>query len=386
MNIDVPTLLLLTTLLCGTVGIIFLIAWRGTRGTDLELRIACMMLSIAAGVLLMFIRGSVPDRVSIDVANALIALGLGFGWSAARTFVGTSASSGVVVAGAVVWLVACVFPGFHDNATYRVALISLITAGYAAACGVEFLRPGPESVRVRRMVAALCFAHAGITVGRGVLWLALPLGGDPLASGGLRGLLLIEPVLAVITFGILGMSLARGRTEHILRRSAETDSLTGILNRRALMARADLALDRARLSGQQVTLLIFDLDHFKSINDRFGHATGDLALRIFAEVVGKAIRSNDLFGRIGGEEFAALLVGADAETGQRIAERIRIDLATATVVDGVSIPATVSVGVAEMTVGLKAGFDELLAQADAALYEAKRGGRDRVVRALALAG
>ncbi len=386
MNIDVPTLLLLTTLVCGTVGVIFLVAWWGARGTDLELRIACTMLSIAAGVSLILMRGYVPDRVSIDIANALIALGLGFGWSAARAFVGTNASSGVVVAGAIVWLVACAFPGFHDNATYRVVLISLITGGYAAACGVEFLRPGPESVRVRRMIAFLCFAHAGVTVGRGVLWLALPLSGDPLAAGGLRGLLLAEPVVAVITFGILGMSLVRGRTEHILRRSAETDSLTGILNRRALMARADLALDRARLMGQQVTLLIFDLDHFKSINDRFGHATGDLTLRTFAGVVSKAIRSNDLFGRIGGEEFAALLVGADAETGQRIADRIRIDLAAATVVDGVSIPATVSVGVAEMTVGLKAGFDELLAQADAALYEAKRGGRDRVVRALALAG
>src|SRR5690606_13429369 len=108
---------------------------------------------------------------------------------------------------------------------------------------------------------------------------------------------------------------------------------------------------------QPVTVMIFDLDHFKAINDRFGHPVGDMALRVFSQVVTKAIRTNDLFGRIGGEEFAAVLIGARAETGHRIADRVRADFLSAVKVDGKIVPATVSVGVADATPEMHVALD-----------------------------
>jgi diguanylate cyclase (GGDEF)-like protein len=152
-----------------------------------------------------------------------------------------------------------------------------------------------------------------------------------------------------------------------------------------MIARSERALARARIDRQSVVLLVFDLDHFKAINDRFGHSVGDKALGAFADIACRAIRANDPFGRIGGEEFAALLVGATAATGYHVAERIRRDFAEATI-DGARLPTTVSIGVAAVTAAEAVSFDALLTRADAALYSAKRAGRDRVVSALALAG
>ncbi len=386
MAIDIPTTLLLTTFVCATIGVIFLAAWGRSRGNELELRVACAMLSFAVGSLLILMRDRVPDRLSIDVANALIVLGLGYAWSLVRIYQGLRAPLGVIVAGALVWLLACLVPAIHDSFAYRVALASLITAIYAAAAGVELVRPGFETVSSRRMIAVLVFMHAAVTIVRGGYWLFGFAGADPLNGNWLQGLLLTEPLVAATVFGVLGMALVRGRTEHILRRTAETDALTGILNRRALISRAEHALAAGHEVGRPVVLLIFDLDHFKSINDRYGHAAGDTALCAFTRVVSKAIRADDLFGRIGGEEFAAVLIGADADTGERIAERIRVDFAAVTDVAGGRMPATVSVGVAEARPEVLTKFNELFARADAALYAAKRAGRDRVVSDLAMAG
>ncbi len=385
MTIDIPTILLLMTFISGTVGVIFLTTWMGSRGTDLELRMACVMLPITAGAALIVMRGRIGDWISIDMANALIALGLGFSWSLARSFRGMPAPIGVVVAGAVIWLVACQVPTLHDTVAYRIALSSLIAAIYSGSAGVEFLRRSQEPSRWREMVGVVCIAHAVFTVGRGAFWLLGFGSANPLEGNWVQAVLLIEPLIAVTTFAVLGMALFRGRTEHILRQDAETDPLTGILNRRALMSRAEFVLDEGRRNGQPVTLLVFDLDHFKAINDRFGHPVGDRTLCAFTQVVASTVRANDLFGRIGGEEFAAVLVGADARVGQRIAERIRMEFSMSTVIDGVEVPASVSAGVAEAPPGMKVQLDDLFAEADVALYEAKRSGRDRVVSALALA-
>ena len=385
MPIDVPTILVVLALACGTVAAIFLAAWWKTRGFGLDFRIGGATLLFALGLVLILLRGVAPDRVSIDLASGLIALGLGSAWSAARYFEGRAAPILAIAAGAIVWGAACAFPDFHQSIEYRVALISLIGFVYAAAAGVEFLRPNEEDLPARRPIALLCFFQAIVTGGRGLYWLSGNAAPDIFTRNLVQGLLLAEPLVAVIALGILGVVLVRSRSENALRRTAETDALTGILNRRAMIARSERALLRARTSDQPVTLLVFDLDHFKAINDRFGHSVGDQALRAFADVAGSSIRASDLFGRIGGEEFAALLVGVAGGVGKHIAERIRLDFAAAKV-GGVKLHATVSIGVATAAPSESISFESLLAQADVALYDAKREGRDRVVSALALAG
>lgn len=158
---------------------------------------------------------------------------------------------------------------------------------------------------------------------------------------------------------------------------ANTDPLTGVANRRRLGAELSAAVDRARATQQPLSVVSFDLDRFKAINDRFGHDAGDAVLR---EVVARArsvTRSQDLLGRWGGEEFLLLLADCDERTAAEVAEACRASLAEEPFDDVGSV--TASFGVAALAPG--EGRDDLLRRVDRRLYAAKLGGRDRVVAA-----
>jgi diguanylate cyclase (GGDEF)-like protein len=160
-----------------------------------------------------------------------------------------------------------------------------------------------------------------------------------------------------------------------LEQSATTDSLTGLLNRRAFEARFDTELERARRAESPLALVVFDLDFFKQVNDRFGHARGDTALRRFAELLLAEQRPGDAIARTGGEEFAVLLPGSGADGAVVYAERVASELRAVTSDD--DVPLSTSAGVAELGVDLSTR-DELMSAADAALYGAKAAGRQRV--------
>src|SRR6185503_8167509 len=166
------------------------------------------------------------------------------------------------------------------------------------------------------------------------------------------------------------------RTLRTHKTAALTDPLTGLFNRRGLVEAArELTATNAR-RARPVTVLAFDLDHFKSINDRFGHAVGDEVLRLFASVATTNMRVTDFVARLGGEEFAAIVPGT-LEEGIMIAERLRVAFETAArTVAGRYLGATVSVGVAAHPA--PTNIDALLARADEALYAAKYAGRNRV--------
>lgn len=156
---------------------------------------------------------------------------------------------------------------------------------------------------------------------------------------------------------------------------ASTDWLTDCLNRRAFTDRSSTLLDPA--SGHGGTLLVVDADHFKHVNDRFGHEAGDAALQLLATTIRSAVRQGDLVGRLGGEEFGVFLVDADYETATLVAERIRTKVAAiAFSPDGDRHPLSVSIG--GVTAGNRARFTELFRLADQQLYGAKDGGRNRI--------
>jgi diguanylate cyclase (GGDEF)-like protein len=158
--------------------------------------------------------------------------------------------------------------------------------------------------------------------------------------------------------------------------AASTDPLTGMFNRRGFAEASSRLIDREAHAGRPVTALIFDIDHFKSINDRFGHAAGDEVLKLFSIVVINTLRLSDLSGRVGGEEFAALLP-CSLEEGVIAAERVRTAFANSgIVVETGPVDTTVSIGVAGGPAGTE--LEVLLAAADTALYQAKRTGRNRV--------
>jgi diguanylate cyclase (GGDEF)-like protein len=171
-----------------------------------------------------------------------------------------------------------------------------------------------------------------------------------------------------------------------LGRLATTDGLTGLANRRALFERLEQEAYRARRYGAPLSLILFDIDHFKRINDSWGHGAGDQVLREIARTTQEVLRKTDIAGRYGGEEFLVLLPGVDLEEATSLARRLnqQISQEVITSESGGSQAVTVSVGVA-MLAPDESG-EELIQRADRALYRAKRGGRNRVERAFSPSG
>jgi diguanylate cyclase (GGDEF)-like protein len=171
------------------------------------------------------------------------------------------------------------------------------------------------------------------------------------------------------------LDLARETAEH----QARTDELTQMRNRRAFHELGEIAVAQARRYNDPLALISLDIDHFKKVNDTWGHATGDETLRLVALIIGRTIRTSDIAARIGGEEFAILLPRASPEQAVAMAERLRAAMEKAPLYhDNGELHFTASFGVAVRTAEIDT-LDRLLAEADKALYEAKEGGRNRVV-------
>jgi diguanylate cyclase (GGDEF)-like protein len=186
----------------------------------------------------------------------------------------------------------------------------------------------------------------------------------------------IELVLYAIGTVFVIFMLVSDRAVTVHKTAASVDPLSGMLNRRGFSEASNRVIEREAAAGRAVTVMIFDIDHFKSINDRFGHPAGDEILKLFSTVVVSNLRISDLSGRIGGEEFAALLA-CSLDEGVIVAERVREAFETSNIVcEEGPVDTTVSIGVAGGPAGTE--LEVLLAAADTALYQAKRSGRNRV--------
>jgi diguanylate cyclase (GGDEF)-like protein len=169
----------------------------------------------------------------------------------------------------------------------------------------------------------------------------------------------------------------REEREQELRRLAETDPLTALLNRRSFIEKANMAIAACDAAGQATSLIIVDLDHFKSVNDGHGHAAGDAIIRAFADLLLGMVRSDlDLVGRFGGEEFAIFLPRADTVSAQHLAQRVKDELARRQlpVSETLALQVSASFGVATRLAG--ESFTAFIERADRALYRAKHEGRD----------
>ena len=226
----------------------------------------------------------------------------------------------------------------------------------------------------------MLFAHGALyllrtPLGDLLLWLTRS---NPLLESVWLSALSFEALLFTIAIAFILLAMAKERAEHRQKTAAMIDPLTGISNRRAFLEEGEENLKRQVNDPRPTAVMLLDLDNFKSINDRYGHAIGDRVLEIFAEVASSCLRRIDLFGRLGGEEFAALLHDTTRERALAVAEQIRTSFAAATrVVEGRPLDGTVSIGV---VIAYDAVLDlsALLAQADHALYRAKDAGRNRI--------
>lgn len=184
---------------------------------------------------------------------------------------------------------------------------------------------------------------------------------------------LVAPI--VLLLGVTIFSIALMNADQNVRKEAVIDSLTGMLNRHALATRIAEMTQQSKVTGQSVGIIVVDLDHFKEVNDNFGHATGDAVLKDVAYTIRKQLRAFDLAYRIGGEEFLILLPGADSDESARLAEGLRQTIEAA---KSGGRRVTLSAGVSVSNPGEEFNYDALFAGADAALYEAKNAGRNRV--------
>ena len=186
-------------------------------------------------------------------------------------------------------------------------------------------------------------------------------------------------------YALLGMSTDMTERKHLedeMLRLATTDDLTRLSNRRHFLERAESTLSRSRRYNEPLALLMCDIDFFKNINDTFGHAVGDQALCKVADIIRGSLRDTDLAGRIGGEEFAILLVQTELDSAHDVADRLRrsIEAAPIDLDDGQHILLTISIGIATPSYPMET-LATLLQHADQALYAAKRQGRKRVCMA-----
>lgn len=375
-SLDVGTLFVIATCVTSLLGIFLLFAYLQDRIPALAWWGAAYLIGGASGVIWR-LGDQISPPLPASSANVLLFVAVGMIWSAARLFHGRSVSWGGMLLGAGIWLAACSVPAFADSSACRVALSSVIVATYTFLIAAELWRERRKPLIRRWPAIFVPMLHGAIFLSPIVLathWLD-PQAGNTLA-GGWAAIFAIEVVLYVVGAAFIVLMLAKDRAVRAYKTAAETDQLSGLLNRRGFFAAAAALMEANKAAARPVSVLAFDLDHFKAINDDFGHGTGDAMLQLFANVARKTMRAGDVVGRMGGEEFIAILSGTLAEACIA-AERVRTAFAAATLdPEGLQIPATVSVGVA--CGSSSAAVEALIARADAALYRAKANGRNRI--------
>ena len=379
MNLDVNTLFLVTVYVEAILGLLLLFAWAQNSAITAVAWWGFAHLLRAGSVMLFGWYGAVSDLISIDLANALLFTAFAFTWTGARVFDHRRPQPILLFGGAVLWLIASRIPAVADSFNLRVLLSSGIITAYTWATAYEFWRGRSEPLVSRWPAIFMLFAHGALYLLRtplGAMLPWVPTDNEVFESVWLT-VLSFEALLFTISIAFILLAMAKERTEYCHKTAALIDPLTGIANRRAFLQDGQAQLKRQAVNPRPTAVMLLDLDNFKSINDRFGHAIGDRVLEIFADVASGCVRRIDLFGRLGGEEFAALLRDTTRERALIVAEQIRACFADATRdVDGRPVVATVSIGIA-VSHDAVLDLSALLAQADHALYRAKDGGRNR---------
>jgi diguanylate cyclase (GGDEF)-like protein len=379
MSFEVNTLFLLTIDVEAILGLLLLLVWVQSTRVHAVAWWASAHLMRAISVMLYGLYGSVPDLLSIDLPNVLLFSSFGVTWNGARVFNGREALPGSLIAGAGLWLLASQWPGFEPGSEVRGQLSALIIATYTWLTAHEFWRGRNEPLVSRWPAIVLFFTHGAMFLLRTPLNSLLHgKDSDGLLSSAWLSVLSLEAFLMTIATAFILLAMSKERTELRHKTAAMTDPLTGLLNRRAFLQDAESLLQQQTARDRPIAVLLIDLDHFKSINDRFGHAVGDKVLQIFAKTTRGGLRQTDLVGRLGGEEFTVVLADAGMDNAYLVADRLRKAFAAAAaVVDGEAIYATASIGVS-VIIDPRQDLAKLITLADQALYLAKARGRNRV--------
>ena len=372
MSFDPSTLYLFATMVAGMLGAMLWLFGRQENIPALKWWGTAYLLG-AASVALWTVGGSTLDRFVLLGLNAIGFAACGMVWNAARIFHGRKANLPGLVLGPIAWIGAVTT---IEDPAMRLTIGAGIVAVYAALTASELWSERRRAMQRRWIAIVIPVAHGCVLMLPILVGDMLRLNGQNFVSSFWVSLFSIELVLYAIGTVFVIFMMVSDRAVAVHKTAASIDPLSGMLNRRGFSEACARVIEREATAGRPVTVMIFDLDHFKSINDRFGHPAGDEILKLFSAVVINNLRISDLSGRIGGEEFAALLP-CSLEEGVLVAERVReaFENSNITCEEG-AVDTTVSIGVAGGPAGTE--LEVLLASADTALYQAKRGGRNRV--------
>jgi diguanylate cyclase (GGDEF)-like protein len=372
--LDVTTLFIVSTCITALLGLFLLFAWSQDRIRALAWWGAAYLIGGFAAALWIINPQAIPFMPQ-TLPSALLLLSCGMIWNAARLFHGRPILWVSMSFGALIWPTLCTWPFFA--AGHRIILASLIVSAYTFLTASELWRERRKALINRWPALFVPALHGAVFMFPIPIVSMMPerTGVVTLAAGWLA-VFVLETLLYAVGTAFIVLMLTKERTVRTHKTAALTDPLTGLYNRRGLIEAArELGAKRAS-RAKPMTVLVFDLDHFKSINDRFGHAVGDDVITLLGSVASSSMRTTDFIARLGGEEFAAMFSGTIDE-GVLVAERVRVAFETAArTVSGRYVGATVSVGVAAHPA--PTNIDAMLARADEALYRAKAAGRNRV--------
>jgi diguanylate cyclase (GGDEF)-like protein len=332
---------------------------------------------LALGWVLVAARGALPDFVAVALADAILVAALCTELAGIIEFGGGTTPRLLLIAPGPLML-ALLIPLLRDYAAVTL-LMGVVLAAIFSAMAVASARLGPGAGPARWMLAAASSAAAIMVLVRSVdIWLKPALYPNVFTTNNLHAAAFVLLFASTIVIPVAFLLMHRERAAAELYRLATVDPLTGLFNRRAFVDLAERELARARRLESPYAVLMMDLDLFKRVNDEYGHQAGDRVLADFAAAAKRSVRTEDLIGRYGGEEFCAILPGISMQKAIAIAERLRRAVSQRPLGD-LPRAITISIGVAACAAKAGVSLDAAIGRADEALYHAKQGGRDRVV-------
>ena len=369
-----------TAAIYGCLCLYMLLIHRSTPGLRGVHRIIYGYAAFAVGAELLALRGRVPDFFSITVANCLLILiNVFLYWGIAELIHLRRPQRWLLLASLIPTAVISLYSSYvRPDVSIRIIVISFIAVVQYSLIVHLLSGPGPQRIhKPRRGLSALFILYALVNLYRA--WEAhLHNPRSLLSSAPISNFAFLTPILigVMTALGVIWLAMAQLQLE--LEAQSQTDSLTGLLNRRALEEISAQAIEVARRHSYALSLIILDLDRFKSINDEHGHDGGDTVLQHAARCLRANLRESDHIARLGGEEFVAVLPGATHTEAAEIAEELRHCLASLSVEHlSQEIRLSASFGVATM-LPEDTTWLEILRRGDRALYLAKEQGRDRV--------
>src|SRR5580692_8578166 len=380
MSLDSMTLYFVATMVAALLGAMLLFFGQQERNPALKWWGTAYLLGAASVALWTLASNTLGEMLSLAL-NAVGFVACGMVWNASRVFHGRKPNLPGLVLGAMAWI-AAVMTLQPEASALRMTIGAGIVAVYAGLTAAELWSERRRTLQKRWPSVAVPVLHGFVLMLPILLGDLLHPHDQPFDGSIWVTMFAVELVLYAVGTVFLIFMLVSERTVTAHKTAASVDPLTGMFNRRGFAEASARVIEREAHGGRPVTALIFDIDHFKSINDRFGHPAGDEILKLFSAVVVNNLRISDLSGRIGGEEFAALLP-CPLEEGVIVAERVREAFeASGIACEEGAVDTTVSIGVAGGPAGTE--LEVLLAAADTALYQAKRSGRNRVEAAVEL--